>query len=114
MLVRRESRKGLLYRGGKAEGGGDPGNTVVARLNDGLAGRLKSLDLSPDSHVRDAGRRVSGFVTCRAVRFPQGERKAGEADCDERKDLGAVGASAALGQNVVPQGFVEEQLEAQE
>lgn len=42
-------------------------------------------------------------------------RKAGEADCDEGEDFGAAGiVGAALGQDVVLQGFVEEQLEAQE
>lgn len=41
--------------------------------------------------------------------------KAGEADRDKREDFGASGiAGAALGQDVVLQGFVEEQLEAQE
>ncbi|KYM77437.1 hypothetical protein ALC53_12066 [Atta colombica] len=41
--------------------------------------------------------------------------KAGEADRDKGKDFGAAGiACAALGQNVVLQGFVEEQFEAQE
>ncbi|TGZ51426.1 hypothetical protein DBV15_08970 [Temnothorax longispinosus] len=41
--------------------------------------------------------------------------KAGEADRDKGEDFGAAGtAGAALGQDVVLQGFVEEQLEAQE
>ncbi|KYN16026.1 Low density lipoprotein receptor adapter protein 1 [Trachymyrmex cornetzi] len=41
--------------------------------------------------------------------------KAGEADRDKGKDFGAAGiACTALGQNVVLQGFVEEQFEAQE
>lgn len=41
--------------------------------------------------------------------------KAGEADRDKGKDFGAAGiVCAALGQNVVLQGFVEEQFEAQE
>lgn len=41
--------------------------------------------------------------------------KAGEADRDKGEDFGAAGiASAALDQDVVLQGFVEEQLEAQE
>lgn len=39
--------------------------------------------------------------------------KAGEADCDEREDLGAVGAAGtALDENVILQEFVEEQLQA--
>lgn len=41
--------------------------------------------------------------------------KAGEADRDEGENFGAAGiVGAALGQDVVLQGFVEEQLEAQE
>lgn len=42
------------------------------------------------------------------------EEKAGElADCDEGEDHGVAGiAGAELGQDVVLQGFVEEQLEA--
>lgn len=41
--------------------------------------------------------------------------KAGEADRDEGENFGAAGiAGAALDQDVVLQGFVEEQLEAQE
>jgi len=41
------------------------------------------------------------------------DRKAGETDRDEGEDLGAAGiAAAALDQDVVLQGFVEEQLEA--
>lgn len=40
--------------------------------------------------------------------------KAGEAGRDQGQAFGAGETSAALGQNVVPQGFVEEQFEAQE
>jgi len=41
--------------------------------------------------------------------------KTGEADRDEGEDFGAAGiARAALGQNGVLQGFVEEQFETQE
>lgn len=58
---------------------------------------------------------VGAKLASRFVSERRGFEKAGEADRDKGEDFGAAGiAGAALGQDVVLQGFVEEQLEAQE
>lgn len=72
---------------------------------------IKSLDFGFICPGRGA-KLASRFVSERRALERE---KAGEADRDEGKDFGAAGiACAALGQNVVLQGFVEEQFQAQE
>lgn len=66
----------------------------------------------------DLGFGLAFFFPGQVARFvsePARRReKAGETDRDAGQGLGAAGASTAVGQDVVLQGFVEEQFEAQE
>lgn len=72
---------------------------------------IKSVDF--EFICSERGAKLASRFVCERRALER--EKAGEADRDEGKDFGAAGiAGATLGQNVVLQGFVEEQLEAQE